>query len=210
MEHLADPQWLSWTKRLQAIAQTGLTFTRDHYDHQRYEELREIAAEMMAAGSGIPNSQKILDLFSGETGYATPKIEVRGAVIHHGEILLVREREDGGWTLPGGWADVGEPPSAMVVREVKEESGYDVAPRKLAALFDRNKHPHPPIAAHAYKLFFLCDLMGGEAMPSFETPEVAFFPRHTLPKLSSSRITEHQIEHMFEHASHPEWPTTFD
>lgn len=210
MDQQADPPWLTWTKRIQAIAQTGLTFTRDHYDHERYEELQEIAAEMMAAGSGMPDAQKVLDLFRGESGYATPKVEVRGAVVREDEILLVREREDGGWTVPGGWCDVGESPSAMVVREVKEESGYDVAPRKLAAIFDRNQHPHPPMPTHAYKLFFLCDLLGGEATPSFETPEVAFFLRGALPKLSASRITEYQIEHMFEHAAHPEWPTTFD
>jgi ADP-ribose pyrophosphatase YjhB (NUDIX family) len=210
MDQVADPQWLSWTKRLQAIAQSGLTFTRDHYDQQRYEELRELAAEMMAAGAGMPDSKKVLDLFREESGYATPKVEVRGAVIREDRILLVREREDGGWTMPGGWADVGEAPSEMVVREVKEESGFDVVPRKLAALFDRNKHPHPPMPLHAYKLLFLCDLVGGEATPSFETPEVAFFSRHALPKLSIARVTEYQIEHMFEHAAHPEWPTTFD
>jgi ADP-ribose pyrophosphatase YjhB (NUDIX family) len=210
MENHGDPQWLGWTKRVQAIAQSGLAFTRDHYDQQRYEELLAIAAEMMATGAGIPDSQKVLDLFREERGYATPKIEVRGAVLHEGQVLLVREREDGGWTLPGGWADVGDTPSAMVVREVKEESGYDVVPRKLAALFDRNKHPHPPIASHAYKLFFLCDLIGGETAPSFETPEVGFFSRNELPKLSPSRVTEYQIQHMFEHAAHPEWPTTFD
>jgi ADP-ribose pyrophosphatase YjhB (NUDIX family) len=210
MDQAADPQWLSWTKRLQAIAQNGLTYTRDHYDQLRYEELRELAAEMMAAGSGMPDSQKVLDLFRRESGYRTPEVEVRGAVIREDRILLVREREDGGWTMPGGWADVGETPSEMVVREVKEESGFDVVPRKLAALFDRNKHPHPPGPLHAYKLLFLCDLMGGEAAPSFETPEVAFFPRHSLPKLSIARVTEYQIEHMFEHAAHPEWPTTFD
>jgi ADP-ribose pyrophosphatase YjhB (NUDIX family) len=210
MDHQADPPWLTWTKRLQAIAQTGLTFTQNHYDRERYEQLRAIAAEMMAAGSGMPDSEKILNLFRGEYGYATPKIEVRGAVVRQGQILLVREREDGGWTMPGGWADVGESPTEMVVREVKEESGFDVAPRKLAALFDRNKHPHPPIATHAYKLYFLCELIGGEARPSFETPEVRFFPRHELPPLSAPRITEYQIDHMFEHAAHPEWPTTFD
>jgi ADP-ribose pyrophosphatase YjhB (NUDIX family) len=210
MDQQAEPQGLSWTKRIQAIAQTGLTFTRDHYDQERYEELREIAAEMMAAGAGMPDSQKVLDLFRGEIGYATPKVEVRGAIIREEHILLVREREDGGWTMPGGWADVGETPSAMVIREVKEESGFDVVPRKLAALYDRNKHPHPPTSGHAYKLFFLCDLIGGEATPSFETPEVAFFPRHALPKLSAPRITPHQIEQMFQHADHPEWPTTFD
>ncbi len=126
MDQQADPQWLSWAKRLQAIAQNGLTYTRDHYDHLRYEELRELAAEMMAAGAGMPDSQKILDLFREESGYRTPKVEVRGAVIREDRILLVREREDGGWTMPGGWADVGETPSEMVVREVKEESGFDV------------------------------------------------------------------------------------
>jgi ADP-ribose pyrophosphatase YjhB (NUDIX family) len=210
MEQQADPQWLTWTKRLQAIAQTGLTFTRDHYDRQRYEELQAIAAEMMAVGSGMPDSEKLSHLFRGEVGYATPKVEVRGAVVRDNQILLVREREDGGWTMPGGWADVGESPTAMVVREVKEESGFDVAPRKLAAVFDRNKHPHPPIPSHSYKLYFLCELLGGEITPSFETPEVGFFSRNALPPLSAPRITPYQIEHMFEHAEHPEWPTTFD
>ena len=210
MDQPADPSWLTWTKRLQAIAQTGLTFSQDYYDRERYEELQKIAAEMMAAGSGIPNSQRVLDLFRGESGYATPKVEVRGAVVREDEILLVREREDGRWTIPGGWCDVGESPGAMVVREVKEESGFDVAPRKLAAIFDRNKHPHPPLPTHAYKLFFLCDVLGGKATPSYETPEVAFFRRGALPNLSTSRITEYQIEHMFAHAAHPEWPTSFD
>jgi ADP-ribose pyrophosphatase YjhB (NUDIX family) len=210
MDQQTDPQWLTWAKRLQAIAQTGLHFTRDHYDRERYEELQAIAVEIMAAGSGMADSQKILELFRREHGYATPKVEVRGAVIRDDEILLVREREDGGWTLPGGWADVGESPSAMVVREVKEESGYDVAPRKLAAVFDRNKHPHPPEPIHAYKIFFVCDLLGGQATPSFETPEVGFFPRRQLPSLSAARITPYQIEQMFEHAAHPDRPTAFD
>jgi ADP-ribose pyrophosphatase YjhB (NUDIX family) len=205
-----DPQWLSWAKRVQAIAQTGLTFTRDHYDQQRYEELQTIAAEMMAAGSGMPESEKILGLFRGEEGYATPKVEVRGAVVRDNQILLVRERDDGGWTIPGGWADVGESPKEMVVREVKEESGFDVVPRKLAAVFDRNKHPHPPKPTHAYKLYFVCDLVGGVATPSFETPEVGFFSLNELPGLSIQRITQYQIEQMFEHAAHPELPTMFD
>jgi ADP-ribose pyrophosphatase YjhB (NUDIX family) len=209
-EEPSHPQWLTWAKRLQAIAQTGLHFTRDNYDRERYQELQGIAADMLAAGSGMPDSEKILVLFQRDFGYATPKIEVRGAVIRDEQILLVREREDGGWTLPGGWVDVGESPSAMVIREVKEESGYDVTPRKLAAVFDRNKHPHPPEPTHAYKLLFLCDLLGGEATPSFETPEVSFFSRRELPGLSAARITPYQIEHMFEHVAHPDWPTTFD
>ena len=205
-----DPQWLTWTKRLQAIAQTGLTFTRDHYDKERYEQLQQIATEMMAAGTGMADSQKVLDLFRQEHGYATPKVEVRGAVFRNGEILLVRERDDGGWTIPGGWADVGEAPSAMAVREVKEESGFDVVVRKLVAIYDRNQHPHPPSPHHAYKIMFLCDLIGGEAAPSYETPEVAFFPRHALPPLSAARISAFQIEQVFEHAAHPELPAIFD
>jgi ADP-ribose pyrophosphatase YjhB (NUDIX family) len=210
MDHQQDPQWLTWTKRLQAIAQTGLAFTRDHYDHERYEQLQEIAAEMLAKGTGIEDSQKLLDLFRQEHGYATPKVEVRGAVFRDGEILLVRERDDGGWTVPGGWADVGEPPSAMVEREVKEESGFDVVARKVAAVYDRNKHPHPPSPHHSYKIMFLCDLLGGKATPSYETPEVGFFPRSGLPTLSAARISPFQIERLFEHAAHPESPTLFD
>jgi len=205
-----EPQWLSWTKRLQAIAQNGLTYAKDYYDKERYEQLRQVASEMMAAGTGIEDSQKVLDLFRQEHGYCTPKVEVRGAAFRNGEILLVRERDDGCWTPPGGWADLGEPPSAMVAREVKEESGYEVVARKLAAVFDRTKHPHPPSPNHAYKLLFICELIGGEAKPSYETPEVGFFPRHALPQLSIARITGYQIEQLFEHAAHPEWPTVFD
>jgi len=205
-----EPQWLSWTKRLQAIAQNGLTYAKDYYDKERYEQLRQVASEMMAAGTGIEDAQKVLDLFRQEHGYCTPKIEVRGAAFRDGEILLVRERDDGGWTVPGGWADPGDPPSAMVAREVKEESGFDVVARKLAAVFDRTRHPHPPSPNHAYKMMFICELLGGEATPSYETPEVGFFPRYALPPLSASRITGWQMEQLFEHAAHPEWPTMFD
>jgi ADP-ribose pyrophosphatase YjhB (NUDIX family) len=210
MNYQADPQWLTWTKRLQAIAQNGLTYARDPFDTERYEQLQQVAAEMMAAGTGIANSEKVLDLFRQEHGYATPKIEVRGAAFRDGEVLLVRERDDGGWTVPGGWADLGDPPSAMVAREVKEESGFDVVARKLAAVYDRNRHPHPPSPNHAYKMMFICELMGGEAKPSYETPEVAFFARNRLPTLSIARITAYQMEQLFEHAAHPEWPTVFD
>ena len=125
-------------------------------------------------------------------------------------MLLVRERDDGGWTDPGGWADVGEAPSTMAVREVKEESGFDVVVRKLVAIYDRNQHPLPPSPQRAYKIMFLCDLTGGEARLSYETPEVAFFPRHALPPLSAARISAFQIDQVFEHAAHPELPALFD
>src|ERR1017187_2556224 len=157
-----DPEWLVWARQLQAIAQTGLTYAKDYYDVERYTSVRRVAAEMMAAGCGLKHPATVLDVFSREAGYATPKVDVRAAVFRDNRVLLVKEREDGCWTLPGGWADVGDAPSQAAVREVKEESGYDVVATKVAAVYDRNRHGHPPIPFHAYKLFFLCDLVGGD------------------------------------------------
>ena len=145
-----------------------------------------------------------------DVGYATPKVDVRAAVFREGRLLLVREKEDGCWTLPGGWADIGDSPSTAVVREVKEESGYDVKARKLLALLDRNLHGHPPIPYHAYKLFFLCDLVGGNAHAEQETDAVDFFANGEIPPLSLTRVTPAQIARLFEHSFHPEWPTQFD
>jgi ADP-ribose pyrophosphatase YjhB (NUDIX family) len=205
-----DPQWLTWTKKLQAIAQTGLTYARDPFDVERYESVRLVAAEMMATASGGQSVEFFLKVMSTDVGYATPKVDVRAAVFQEGRLLLVREREDGCWTLPGGWADIGDSPSLAVVREVKEESGYDVKVRKLLALLDRNLHGHPPIPYHAYKLFFLCDLIGGNPRAEQETDAVDFFASDQIPPLSLTRVTPAQITRLFEHFSHPEWPTQFD
>ena len=203
---------LAWAKKLQAIAQTGLTFARDQYDIERYQSVRQIAAEMLAANSTGLSSTQLVDLFASEVGYATPKIDVRAAVFADKGLLLVRERSDGGWTLPGGWADVGDSPSVAAVREVKEESGYDVVARKLAAVYDRDheRHGHPPMPHHVYKLFFLCEFVGGAAKTSNETDAVSFFPEDQIPPLSLTRITPGQIAHLFGHYRHPEWPTSFD
>jgi len=206
-----DPQWLAWARRLQAIAQTGLTYAKDQYDIERYEAVRGIAAEMMAAGSSPPIApDTLVEFFGRDSGYATPKVDVRAAMFEDDRILLVKEREDGMWTLPGGWADIGDSPSVAAVREVKEESGYDVVPRKLIALFDRNLHGHPPIPWHAYKIFFLCELTGGAAAASYETVDVGFFAEDRLPPLSLTRIVPAEIAHLFEHHRHPEWPTSYD
>jgi ADP-ribose pyrophosphatase YjhB (NUDIX family) len=156
-ERPPDPQWLAWAKQLQTIAQTGLTYVRDPYDRERYEQVREIALEMLAAGSGLPMPEA-RGLFAGETGHATPKVDVRGVVFQGDTILLVRERSDGGWTLPGGWADPGEAPSVATVREVYEESGYRTRAIKLLALYDRDLHGHGPHPYHIYKVFFQCEI----------------------------------------------------
>src|SRR6202012_171759 len=185
-------RWLEWSRRLQSLAQNGLTYCKDPYDEQRYNELRSIAAEIMAAGAGLPESGSVLERFKFEEGYATPKIDIRAAIFKDEKILLVKERSDRLWTLPGGWADVGESPSLAAGRQLKEESGLDVAVKKLAAVYDRDKHNHPQIQHHVYKIFFLCELRGGAAAESVETSGVDFFAEGNLPPLSLTRVTEPQ------------------
>src|SRR5262249_13566711 len=154
--------------------------------------------EMMHTRSANTSIGQLIDLFSSEAGYATPKVDVRAAVFSQDAILLVKERSDLAWTLPGGWADVGDSPSVAAVREAKEESGYDVVARKLAAVYDRDhqRHGHPPMAYQVYKLFFLCDVIGGAPKTSMETQEVAFFRENELPVLSVQRVTKQQIGHL--------------
>jgi len=204
-----DPAWLDWVKRLHAIAQTGLHYGGSEYDKLRYADLREIATEMAAIGSGAP-IETIRELFSVGDGYATPRMDVRSAVIENGRILLVKERSDGAWAIPGGWADVGDSPTVTAVREVREESGYDVRVTKLAALYDRERHGHPPMLFHAWRAFFLCERIGGFAQTSLETDGAEFFAPDALPPLSPGRTTVAQIEHMFEHHRNPGLPTSFD
>jgi ADP-ribose pyrophosphatase YjhB (NUDIX family) len=204
------PPWLDWTKRLQAIAQNGLTYARDPFDMERYTAVREVAAEMLAAGSGAEIAV-IRDLIGRDTGHATPKVDLRGVVFRDSELLLVRERSDGRWTLPGGWADPCESPSEGVAREVFEESGFRVRPGKLLAVYDRSRHPHqPPFPFHIYKMFILCEIEGGEAATSIETAEVAFFAEAHLPELSITRVTPGQVRRMFEHHRSPGLPVDLD
>jgi ADP-ribose pyrophosphatase YjhB (NUDIX family) len=205
-----EPNWIEWAKRLQAIAQNGLTFAETSFDVERYAAVRQIAAEMIAAGSNV-EFQRVLDLLSDDVGYATPKVDVRAVIFRDDALLLVKERDEGRWTLPGGWADVGESPRENVVREVAEESGYQVRATKLLAVYDRSLHAHePPFPFHVYKLFFQCEIVGGAAETRFETSAVAFFRADSLPPLSLTRVTPAQIDRMFEHRRHPDWPADFD
>ena len=212
-EGSAAPPWLLWARQLQAIAQTGLAFSTGVYDRERYEAIRSLAAQIMTHHSDA-DLCRVEGLFAEQAGYATPKVDVRGAVFRRdGRILMVREAADAGrWTLPGGWADVNQSPSETVVREVLEEAGVQVAVRKLAAVYDRERHPHqPPYPFHIYKLFFICDIVGGSPRPGVETSEVAFFAAHEVPAdLSVSRVLPHQVSRMFEHAAAPGLPTDFD
>jgi len=207
---MSVPQWLAWARRLQAIAQSGLAYCKDQFDIERYHQIRQIAAEMMTTGTQLPADAPIEHLFAGQAGYATPKVDVRVAAFRDAKILLVRELSDQRWTLPGGWADVGEAPAVAAARETREESGFEVQIMKVAALYDRDLHGHPPFAFHSYKIFFVGEVRGGSAKASKETSDAQFFAEIELPPLSLSRVTPAQIAHMFEHFRNPALPTSFD
>ena len=195
--------------QVQAIAQNGLAFTTDPFDKERYIQLTELVASILATELDIPVAQA-KGFWAGDTGYVTPKVDVRGGIFEDGSVLLVRERSDGKWTLPGGWVDINDSPSGAVVREILEESGYHARAVKLAALIDKLRHPHPPGIHHIYKLFFLCERIGGAAATSSETDAVQFFPVRALPELSTGRVLASQIERLHQHQLHPELPTYFD
>jgi ADP-ribose pyrophosphatase YjhB (NUDIX family) len=201
--------WLSWIRRLQTIAQAGLTYTRDPFDRERFEELQRVAAEILAEKVDEPVA-RVHEILKAEAGYATPKVDVRAAVFQGGTILLVREAIDGRWSLPGGWADIGESASQMAVRETREEAGYEVRATKLLAVLDKAKHAHPRQLWYVYKLFFRCELVGGSPKASHETTEVGWFPRDALPPLSLDRNTKEQVLRLFEHEDNPDLPTDFD
>ncbi|WP_315899191.1 NUDIX hydrolase N-terminal domain-containing protein [Paenibacillus cremeus] len=194
----APHRWLDWAKQLQAIAQTGLTYVKDVYDRERYEALREISVEIMEQYT-LAGEDVIRMAFANETGYATPKVDVRGVVFQNNHILLVREKADGAWALPGGWADIGYSPSEIAVKEVREEAGFEVEAVKLLAVLDKKFHDHPPSPYHVYKLFILCRIVGGSALGGVETSEVGFFAEDDLPPLSVERNTEKQLHLMFEY-----------
>jgi ADP-ribose pyrophosphatase YjhB (NUDIX family) len=204
-----DPDWLRWVKRLQAIAQDGLTYARDAYDLGRYEQLREIAAEILASHSvgDLQDARALLEL---ETGPATPKVDVRAAVFRGGEILLVKEPDDRGWSVPGGWADVGETASESAVREVREESGYLVRAVRLISAYDRDRQGHTPLPYHVYRLVFLCEILERSRASAVEAEEVGFFGEGELPELSFSRVTPAQIRRFFEQYRRPGLPADFD
>ena len=202
---------LQWARKVQAIAQNGLAFTQDPFDRERFEQLQQLVATILSSEVGISSGQ-LQGLWVGDEGYATPKVDVRGAVFDQDKVLLVRERSDGKWTLPGGWVDVGDSPASAVEREIREESGYLAKAVKLAALFDRNNpaHGHPPSIMHIFKLFFLCEITGGKATLSNETDGVEFFQVNSLPPLSIGRTTQSQIARLYEHHLNRSLPTDFD
>lgn len=204
-----EPKWLQWAKELQAIAQAGLTYSKDIYDVERFEDIRNISLEIMSEYTKV-DATIIRDFFANETGYATPKVDIRAVVFQDNKILMVKEKTDKSWSLPGGWGDIGLTPAEVAVKEVQEESGYEVKAVKLIAVMDKKCHPHPPSPYHVYKMFIQCEIVGGEAKEGVETSSVGFFAKDDLPPLSIPRNTESQILLAFKHMGNPMEPVYFD
>jgi ADP-ribose pyrophosphatase YjhB (NUDIX family) len=202
---------LEWARKVQAIAQNGLMFTHDPFDRERYQQLQQLVESILSSELELP-LERVREFWLADDGYATPKVDVRGGVFEQNRVLMVRERSDGKWTLPGGWVDVNDAPSFAVEREIREESGFLAKAVKLAALLDKNNpaHGHPPGITHIYKLLFVCDLTGGTAATSSETDAVDFFPVDSLPPLSTGRATRPQIERLYQHHLDRSLPTDFD
>lgn len=202
-------KWLEWAKQIQAISQAGLAYSKDMYDLERFEQLRALSVEIMHEYTDV-EVHKIQNLFANETGYATPKVDIRGVVFRDNKILLVQEKTDGAWAIPGGWADIGLSAGEVAVKEVKEESGLNVRPTKMMALLDKKFHDHPPSAFHVYKVFILCEEIGGKEAAGMETSQIGFFDEDHLPELSTERNTERQIRSLFAMMRNPDQETVFD
>jgi ADP-ribose pyrophosphatase YjhB (NUDIX family) len=201
--------WLDMAKRMQALAQSGLEYSDNKYDRDRYEQMRQLSLEIMQDFTEL-KMDKLVGAFASEQGYQTPKVDVRGVVFRGDQILMVRETIDGNWSLPGGWADVGLTPSEVAIKEVFEESGLEVVPERLLAVLDKKRHNHPPDMFHIYKIFILCRETGGELKGGMETSETGFFGPGKFPPLSVPRITAEQISLMYEYKNDPLKPASFD
>jgi ADP-ribose pyrophosphatase YjhB (NUDIX family) len=201
-------QWIAWAREIFSLSQAGLAYSKNEFDLERYKRLQEITAEMIESQTEL-SKESILESFSMQAGYATPKIDVRGAVIRDNKILLIQERMDGKWAMPGGWADLGNAPASVAEREVWEESGYKVKAEKVVAVLDANRI-EPMEFYHAFKIIFLCKLEGGEPHISYETLAVDFFDLNNLPPLSSYRTNTDMLQEVFAHVQDPNRRTAFD
>ncbi|MEJ2905799.1 NUDIX hydrolase N-terminal domain-containing protein [Pedobacter panaciterrae] len=201
---------LNYAKRLRSIAHLGLTYANNEYDTDRYRELEQISLEMMNMATGLPSDQ-LAGYFSAAKEYITPKVDIRAVIFDHkNEILLVKEKADGKWSLPGGWADIGQSPTEAAVKEALEETGFNVKPIKLLAVLDKRCHPHPPQLDYVYKIFIQCEITSGEYNQAFDILDMGFFKQDDLPELSEDRVLAGQIDLMFEYLNDPEKQALID
>jgi ADP-ribose pyrophosphatase YjhB (NUDIX family) len=202
-------KWLEWAARLQSIAQAGITFGENQYDLDRYQQVRALSVEILHEYSGISHD-KIKDLFASETGYQTPKVDIRASVFKDDKILMVREKIDGAWSLPGGWADVNTSVSESAIRECREEAGAHVKPKRVIAIHQADRHYDFPYPYTIYKVFVECELIENNFAANTETLDAGFFPADSLPPLSNERNTLEQIKLCFEAKKHKIFETIFD
>ena len=203
-----NEKWLQWAVELQSLAQAGLYYGKDPFDRERYERIREISAEMVSCKSGL-SMEKVEDLFCGESGYQTPKLDTRAAIFRDGEILLVQEN-NGTWSLPGGWVDVDLSVAESAVKEVREEAGLEVTADLVIAVQDREKHNRPVYACKVCKIFVLCSVVGGQFAPNSETVASGYFPLDRLPPLAEEKNTAEQVRMCFDAHQAEHWTTLFD
>ncbi|MBR6029158.1 MAG: NUDIX hydrolase [Clostridia bacterium] len=201
-------QLTAWAMELQSIAQAGLQYGHDAFDRERYQRIREITAEMMAERTGLP-VDKVTSLFCGDTGYQTPKVDTRAAVFRDGKILLVQER-NGTWSLPGGWCEYNLSPADNTVRETLEEAGLNVRPVRCIAVQNRIRHNQPEYAWGVVKIFYQCELTGGEFTPNLETVASDWFDENALPPMAEEKNTPAQVALCFEASRAEVWETRFD
>ena len=203
-----QPEWLEWAKELQFIAQAGLTYSKDAFDIERFERIREISAEIVSRQTGLP-LEKVKDLFCNEEGFQTPKLDTRAAIFKANRILLVKEK-NGTWSLPGGWVDVNQTIKSNTIKEVKEEAGLDVKATRIIAVQDRNLHNLPPYAYNVCKVFVLCEAQGGDFQPNIETIESGYFSLDEIPPLAEEKNNKEQIEMCFAAYRDKDWVVQFD
>ena len=201
-------QIVEWAKELQSLAQAGLFYGHDVYDKERYQRIREIAAEMMLMRADVP-AEKITGLFCGDEGYQTPKVDTRAAIFRDGKILLVCEK--GKWSMPGGWCEFNLSPAENTIKETKEEAGLDVSVRRVIAVQDRDKHNTPPYAYGVVKIFFQCEILGGAFAANTETSESGFFSLEEWPPLAETKCSEEQVRMCFDaYRLGDDWTVLFD
>lgn len=201
-------KWLELAIEIQSLAQSGLAYTNNAYDIERYERLRDISAEMISMKTEL-EFNTIKDLFCNEKGYQTPKIDTRAVIFKDGKILLTHEN-NGTWSLPGGWCDVLESVGSNTIKEVKEETGLDVVAKKVIAVQDRNKHNKPIYAYGICKIFVLCEIIGGSFVENIETTEIDYFDLENLPQLAEEKNNKEQIEMCFKAYKDENWQVQFD
>ncbi|MCC5421901.1 NUDIX hydrolase N-terminal domain-containing protein [Clostridium perfringens] len=200
---------LKWATEIDSIAQAGLTYSKDVYDIDRFNQLKNIAADIISESTNL-ELHKVKEVLFEERGYLTPKVDVRAAIIKENKILLVKEKLDGTWSLPGGWADINLSVSENIKKEAYEEAGAKVEPKSIIAILDRNKHNKPLMFQSIYKIFILCDLLDVNFNDNIETETCGFFELDNLPKLSLTRNTKEQIEMCFEAYNNQSFKPKFD